>query len=83
MRITYSITKASVFLIGTICSRLATGTTWAQFCDDTACSVNCGVAVDVTNPGCLAREWGRKSIKLHGQSRWFRVSDFSSVLLEG
>ncbi|KAI0841195.1 hypothetical protein F5Y06DRAFT_293683 [Hypoxylon sp. FL0890] len=66
MRATYSITKASVFLIGTVFSRIATGTIWAQFCDDTACSVNCGLAVSVNNPACLAREWGRNSIKLHG-----------------
>lgn len=33
---------------------------WAQFCDDTACSTNCGTWVDITNSGCLA-ESGRGS----------------------
>ncbi|KAI1417019.1 hypothetical protein F5Y13DRAFT_204392 [Hypoxylon sp. FL1857] len=67
MDVPLSITKASLFLVGTIFSHLATGTIWAQFCDDIGCSANCGLAVDVTNPHCLAREWGRKSIKLHGE----------------
>ncbi|KAI1386751.1 uncharacterized protein F4822DRAFT_431619 [Hypoxylon trugodes] len=41
---------------------------WAQFCDDTACSVNCGTSVDLGNAGCLAHEGGRKSFKLHGSN---------------
>ncbi|KAI0152135.1 hypothetical protein F4776DRAFT_659063 [Hypoxylon sp. NC0597] len=67
MDFSYSNTKASVLLMSTIFAHLATGMIWAQFCDDEACSVNCGIAVSVNNPGCLAREWGRNSIKLHGQ----------------
>ena len=41
------------------------GTIWAQFCDDNACSVNCGASVAVNNPGCLD-EYGRGSIAFHG-----------------
>jgi hypothetical protein len=39
-------------------------TTYAQFCDDTACTANCGISVSVDNPGCL-NESGRHSIKFH------------------
>ncbi|KAI0139502.1 hypothetical protein F4776DRAFT_591889 [Hypoxylon sp. NC0597] len=35
---------------------------WARFCDDTACSDNCGEWVSTSNPGCL-QESGRKSIQ--------------------
>ena len=45
--------------------RGANATAWAQFCDDTACSVNCGDSVSLDNPGCLA-ESGRHSILFHG-----------------
>ena len=45
----------------------ATATTFAQFCDDTACSVNCGISVSVDNPGCL-NEAGRHSILFHGDN---------------
>ncbi|KAI1454815.1 hypothetical protein F4805DRAFT_460322 [Annulohypoxylon moriforme] len=38
---------------------------WAQFCDDTGCSQNCGESVRVSDPGCL-NESGRKSIRFHG-----------------
>ncbi|KAI1084538.1 hypothetical protein F5B20DRAFT_575861 [Whalleya microplaca] len=38
---------------------------WAQFCNDDDCTVDCGMSVDVANPGCL-NEFGRKSIKFHG-----------------
>ncbi|CAN8103148.1 unnamed protein product [Discula destructiva] len=34
---------------------------WGRFCDDTECSVNCGIWVDLTNSGCL-QESGRKSV---------------------
>ncbi|KAI0880038.1 uncharacterized protein GGS22DRAFT_175989 [Annulohypoxylon maeteangense] len=40
---------------------------WAQFCDDTTCSQNCGESVSVANTGCL-NEPGRKSIRFHGSS---------------
>ncbi|KAI1460373.1 hypothetical protein F4805DRAFT_478833 [Annulohypoxylon moriforme] len=56
------------FLIGAIFSGLTTGTLWAQFCDDTACSVNCGVSVSISNPSCLGKQWDRKSVKVHGQN---------------
>jgi hypothetical protein len=39
-------------------------TTYAQFCDDTACTENCGISVSTDNPGCL-NESGRHSIKFH------------------
>ncbi|KAI1206505.1 uncharacterized protein F4807DRAFT_463716 [Annulohypoxylon truncatum] len=64
----YSTTRAILFIIGTILSRLAVGSVWAQFCDDEACSVNCGLSVSVNNPACLRKEWGRKSVRLHGQN---------------
>ncbi|KAK3681312.1 hypothetical protein B0T22DRAFT_344787, partial [Podospora appendiculata] len=38
---------------------------WAQFCDDSNCSQNCGGSVQVSNPGCL-NEGGRRSIRFHG-----------------
>lgn len=38
---------------------------YAQFCDDTKCSQNCGESVSVDNPGCLA-ETGRNGIFFHG-----------------
>ncbi|XDG08908.1 hypothetical protein ABKA04_008523 [Annulohypoxylon sp. FPYF3050] len=44
-----------------------TQATWAQFCDDTNCSQNCGQSVDISNPGCLNQN-GRKSIRFHGGS---------------
>src|ERR1700761_2536056 len=37
---------------------------WAQFCDDTACNVNCGHSLQVTNPSCVG-EPGRNSILFH------------------
>ena len=40
---------------------------WAQFCDDNACSVNCGISVELSNPGCLD-EVGRGSIYFHDSS---------------
>lgn len=42
---------------------------WAQFCDDTDCSSNCGIWVDLSNSDCL-QESGRRSvaIKSTGQS---------------
>ncbi|KAI2621199.1 hypothetical protein GGR54DRAFT_639328 [Hypoxylon sp. NC1633] len=39
---------------------------WVQFCDDTGCSENCGISVSINDPGCLANEGGRRSLKLHG-----------------
>ncbi|WPG97949.1 Hypothetical protein R9X50_00073200 [Acrodontium crateriforme] len=39
-------------------------TTYAQFCDDHACTENCGISVSTDNPGCL-NESGRNSIKFH------------------
>ncbi|KAL7627951.1 hypothetical protein AAE478_002147 [Parahypoxylon ruwenzoriense] len=39
---------------------------WAQFCDDTSCTENCGQSVSVNDPGCLAAEYSRGSVKLHG-----------------
>ncbi|KAI1379618.1 hypothetical protein F4677DRAFT_442593 [Hypoxylon crocopeplum] len=45
---------------------LVTARIWVQFCDDTACSQNCGLSVSINDPGCLANEWGRRSLKLHG-----------------
>ncbi|KAI2607050.1 uncharacterized protein GGS25DRAFT_316989 [Hypoxylon fragiforme] len=41
---------------------------WFQFCDDTACSQNCGISVSGSNAGCLEHQAGRKSIKTHGSS---------------
>ncbi|OKL64026.1 hypothetical protein UA08_00104 [Talaromyces atroroseus] len=46
-------------------AHLSTATQWAQFCDDDNCSVNCGISVNLANPGCL-NENGRKSVKIHG-----------------
>ncbi|KAI0889297.1 uncharacterized protein GGS22DRAFT_69663 [Annulohypoxylon maeteangense] len=63
----YPTKRLTLFFICTIFSNFTTGSIWAQFCDDEACSVNCGFTVSVSNPGCLGREWGRKSVKLHGQ----------------
>jgi len=37
---------------------------WGQFCDDTACDVNCGQSLQVVNPGCVG-ELGRNSIMFH------------------
>lgn len=42
----------------------ATATTYANFCDDGACSVNCGISVSTDNPGCLG-ESGRNSVSFH------------------
>lgn len=38
---------------------------WARFCDDANCSVNCGISVNVENPGCLI-ERGRGSVLYNG-----------------
>ncbi|KAI1288942.1 hypothetical protein F5Y03DRAFT_404296 [Xylaria venustula] len=38
---------------------------WAQFCEDTECSQNCGSSVQVSNPGCLTGA-GSRSILFHG-----------------
>ncbi|KAI8965572.1 hypothetical protein F5Y11DRAFT_344448 [Daldinia sp. FL1419] len=61
-----SIVKAAVFLTGTVNVQFATGKIWAQFCDDTACTENCGISVDVNDSHCLKGEGPRKSIKFHG-----------------
>ena len=45
-------------------TQFAYATTYAQFCDDQECSVNCGESVSTDNPGCLS-ESGRGSIKFH------------------
>ncbi|OTA99778.1 hypothetical protein M426DRAFT_27175 [Hypoxylon sp. CI-4A] len=45
----------------------ASGMIWARFCDDEQCTQNCGQSVSVDNPGCLGREWGRRSVALHGE----------------
>ncbi|KAI2464577.1 hypothetical protein F4781DRAFT_439486 [Annulohypoxylon bovei var. microspora] len=63
----YPTTRIGFILIGAMLLHLATGTVWAQFCDDEACSVNCGISVSVENPACLSKEWDRNSIRLHGQ----------------
>ncbi|XXG98888.1 hypothetical protein Hte_005219 [Hypoxylon texense] len=57
--------KATVFLTA-MCGTLASAALWAQFCDDTSCNENCGIAVDVGNSDCLAHEGGRRGIKIHG-----------------
>ncbi len=52
---------------------------WAQFCDDNACSLNCGESVDIGNTGCLG-ETGRNSILYHndgGSSEGFGLTFFS------
>ena len=49
---------------------------WAQFCDDGACTVNCGESVDTDNPGCL-NEVGRNSIYFHGE---FNNRDSNSLV---
>ncbi|KAI1764251.1 hypothetical protein GGR53DRAFT_466519 [Hypoxylon sp. FL1150] len=59
--------KASVFLAA-LSGALVSGNLWASFCEDTACSVNCGASVDVGNPGCLSPERNRKSIAFHGSN---------------
>ncbi|KAI1764247.1 hypothetical protein GGR53DRAFT_466515 [Hypoxylon sp. FL1150] len=41
---------------------LVSGELWAQFCDDAACSENCGQSVSVSNDGCLANEGNRRSL---------------------
>lgn len=35
---------------------------YATFYNDNACTQGAGQAVDITNPGCLANEYGRNSI---------------------
>ncbi|KAI1098889.1 hypothetical protein F4804DRAFT_337759 [Jackrogersella minutella] len=67
MRHLLATTRASLVLVGVIFSRLATGTIWAQFCDDGACTKNCGMSVSISNPDCLRQEAGRNSIKFHGE----------------
>lgn len=37
---------------------------WAQFCDDTNCTVNCGASLQVSNSACVG-ESGRNSILFH------------------
>ncbi|KAI6084400.1 hypothetical protein F4821DRAFT_170162 [Hypoxylon rubiginosum] len=59
--------KTSV-LLPVLFGGLVSGSLWAQFCDDTACNTNCGVAVNVGNPGCLSPEGNRKGIKIHGSN---------------
>jgi hypothetical protein len=36
---------------------------WAQFCNDDNCSEDCGIWVDMYNPGCLT-EHGRRSVHI-------------------
>ncbi|KAI1385523.1 uncharacterized protein F4822DRAFT_445480 [Hypoxylon trugodes] len=52
---------------------------WAQFCDDTSCSQNCGESVKVSDPGCL-NEGGRKSILFHGDEN---DGDYAFVVSSG
>ncbi|KAI1776626.1 hypothetical protein F4818DRAFT_411254 [Hypoxylon cercidicola] len=62
--------KAAVIvsaMLGTLVSAGSAGM-WAQFCDDAACSENCGIPVDIYNPSCLSHEGGRHSIKMHGDN---------------
>lgn len=40
---------------------------WAEFCDDFECNVNCGESVHIEDPGCLANEGNRHSVKFHGE----------------
>ena len=61
----------SKLLLAALTLRL-TSAQWVQFCDDTACSSNCGEAVDITNPGCL-NEVGRNSLYYQGGT-WEDVS---------
>ncbi|KAI1482322.1 hypothetical protein F4774DRAFT_309328 [Daldinia eschscholtzii] len=61
-----SLLKLAVFLTGTTSVHPAAGKIWAQFCDDAACTENCGVSIDVRDPGCLRGEGGRQSLKFHG-----------------
>ncbi|KAI0172172.1 hypothetical protein GGR52DRAFT_573315 [Hypoxylon sp. FL1284] len=56
--------KASVFLTA-VFAALVSGNIWAQFCDDTACTKNCGISVDVQNPNCITHEGNRKSVTFH------------------
>ncbi|XDG09213.1 hypothetical protein ABKA04_008828 [Annulohypoxylon sp. FPYF3050] len=60
--------RAALIFIGAIFSPLAAGSVWAQFCDDNACSVNCGTSLSVNNPTCIGKEIGRKSVKVHGHN---------------
>ena len=57
---------------------VASATTYASFCDDAACSVNCGESVSVDNPGCL-EEVGRNSIQFHD----LNIQDVSLVFSPG
>lgn len=59
---------AAIFLPAIFGTLVSADGKWAQFCDDDACSVNCGIAVDVENTGCLANEYNRGSVRFHGQS---------------
>ncbi|KAI1764252.1 hypothetical protein GGR53DRAFT_466520 [Hypoxylon sp. FL1150] len=60
--------KLAVFLSAITGALGSVSTLWAQFCDDTACNENCGLSVDVRDPGCLSPEHNRKSIKFHGDT---------------
>ena len=50
--------------LASILGQLTGATTFAQFCNDAACT-DCGESVSVDNPGCLM-EFGRVAVKFHG-----------------
>ncbi|KAI1764246.1 hypothetical protein GGR53DRAFT_466514 [Hypoxylon sp. FL1150] len=66
----------AIFLSATL-GTLVCGERWAQFCDDEDCSVNCGIAVDVQNEGCLAGESNRRSVWFHGATSARHFISFS------
>ncbi|KAI1093114.1 hypothetical protein F5B19DRAFT_174520 [Rostrohypoxylon terebratum] len=64
----YSRKRAALIFVGAILTPLVASNVWAQFCDDNACSVNCGTSLSVSNPSCVENEIGRKSVKVHGNN---------------
>lgn len=62
-----SLITSLAFAIITLMVQGSNAQAWAQFCDDNACSVNCGESVDVNDVGCLT-EYGRNSVLFHGAS---------------
>ena len=53
-----------LYAISTLFLAGASATMWGQFCDDTQCSINCGISVAIDNPGCLG-EYNRNSVLFH------------------
>ncbi|KAI1324769.1 hypothetical protein F5Y16DRAFT_379880 [Xylariaceae sp. FL0255] len=55
---------------------------WAQFCNDDACSENCGIWVAIHNTHCL-REVNRHSVRLNmvmKPAKWFGIDKHHAVI---